>query len=264
MRRRLIVSVCLVLALLVGVTIYRKWAPPLPPASQNGLTSPSSSPPFATKEPERYQAKRITSFSESTGEGNPLHETLRTTVLIFRDGNQRREEYETVAAGPVAYLETLTGRFVLLPQEKLYADLNETSSDAKLSELQTDSQSIHSNYLLHESNFAPRYEKLGNETIDGRVTLKYRVTASLSTNATTVSERVIWVDEVLGLPVKTELVHREGVRSSNILMQLTEIRTEVDLTQFEIPSDYRKVNPSQIFALVASTGETIRGPKLQK
>lgn len=157
----------------------------------------------------------------------------------------------------------LTGRFVLLPQEKLYADLNETSGDDKLSKLEKDSESIHSNYLLHEGHFSPRYEKLGAETINGRQTMKYRVTSSLSTNAKTGNERIIWVDEVLDMPVKTELVQREGIRSSKVLTQLTEIRTEVDATQFKIPGDYRRVKAAQIFDLIARRAETIRAEKPQ-
>ena len=185
-------------------------------------------------------------------------------VRLVRDGTQRREEYETAAAGSVAYLESLRGRFVLLPADKLYADLSEASDEAKLSELQTDSESIQSNYIRHETNFAPRYDKLGNETIDGRQTLKYRVTAASFNNATAASERVIWVDEVLGMPVKTELIHREGMHSSRIVMQLTDIRTDVDLMQFEIPADYRKVNASQIFDLIATRAKTTDVEKPQK
>ena len=250
--------------MIVGLTIYKKWRPPVHPIPQTDPTSASSIPPFATKEPERYQATRINSFSESTGDGNTFNETRKTVVRLVRDGAQRREEYETVAGGWIAYLETFRGRFVLLPADKLYADLSEASDDAKLSELQTDSESMQSNYILHESNVAPRYEKLGNETIDGRQTVKYRVIVSRSNNATPANERVIWVDEVLGMPVKTELIDRQGMRSARVLVQLTDIRTDVDLTQFEIPGDYRKVKASQIFDLLASRAETTNGEKPQK
>ena len=130
-----------------------------------------------------------------------------------------------------------------------------------MGELQTHEQSIQSDYILHESNFAPGYEKLGNETIEGRQTVKYRVTASSSNDAIPASDRVIWVDEALGMPVKTDLVHREGMRSSRVLVQLTDIRTEVDLTQFEIPQDYRKVKASQIFDLIARRAETTQAER---
>jgi outer membrane lipoprotein-sorting protein len=123
---------------------------------------------------------------------------------------------------------------------------------------------MQSDYILHESNFEPGYEKLGIETIDGRQTVKYRVTASSSNDAIPASDRVIWVDEVLGMPVKTELIHREGMRSSRVQVQLTDIRTEVDLTQFEIPSDYRKVKASQIFDLIARGARTTPAEKPQE
>lgn len=196
-------------------------------------------------------------------EGNTFNEARKTSVRLVRNGTQRREEYETVAAGWVAYLETLKGRFVLLPAEKLYADLSEASGDPKLSELQTESQTMQSDYILHESNFAPSYEKLGSEAIDGRQTVKYRVTASSSNVAIPASERFIWVDEVLGMPIKTEFIQRGGKRSSRVLVQLTDIRSEVDLTQFDIPGDYRKVKASQILDLIAIRAATTRVEKPQ-
>lgn len=152
---------------------------------------------------------------------------------------------------------------MLLPSERLYADLSEASDGAQLNGLESDRENILANHLLHEADFLPRYERLGNETSNGRQTVKYRVTPA-STNAANGNERLIWVDEVLGMPVKTELVQREGVRTSRVLMQLTDIHTEVAATQFETPRDYRKVRASDIFALIESTAATMRGQKPEK
>ena len=53
-------------------------------------------PPFSTKEPERYQAARIvTTVEYRNGAADSAPETVITKVLIARDGEKRREEYNS-------------------------------------------------------------------------------------------------------------------------------------------------------------------------
>lgn len=219
----------------------------------------SSAPPFATKEPERYQATRTVTFTESaTNAATPVSETRTTRVLLARDGEQRREEYEAGALGTVIYLENQSGRFVLLPQAKLYADLETGSGEAGLSELKIESDSVSPDLLLHESTLTSRYQTLGAETIGGRATTKYHVTTTGETNATVVSETFIWIDEALGMLIKSESVHNDADRSTKALMELSDIRSDVDPKLFALPADYRKVAPSQIVAMIRQSANERR------
>jgi hypothetical protein len=67
----------------------------------------SSTPPFATKEPERYQATRVITTSQSVetvSEGGAESQTF-----IARDGDKRREDYESNAGEKVYYLQLPEG-----------------------------------------------------------------------------------------------------------------------------------------------------------
>jgi len=84
--------------------------------TQPSDTVVSSTPPFQTKEPERYRAVRTLTTVSAAGE------TLVTKTSVARDGEMRRHE-----SGKTVYLDIADGKFVLLPSEKVYADLTDQS-----------------------------------------------------------------------------------------------------------------------------------------
>ena len=65
----------------------------------------SSTPPFQTKEPERYSAVRTITVVNAKGE------TLVTKTSVARVGESRRHESE-VASNRVVYLDVPAGRIV--------------------------------------------------------------------------------------------------------------------------------------------------------
>ena len=171
--------------------------------------------------------------------------------MLARFGEQRREEYEAGPIGTIVYLENTGGRFVLLPQAKLYADANETD-DKERSQLNTESETISPDLLLNAQLPAIQYQKLGDELIAGRVTTKYRVI----TDSTSKNENFIWVDEQLGMPVASEYNGANANNSTRVSMQLQDIRTEVDPVTFALPAGYRKVAVSQIVDLIRARKAT--------
>jgi hypothetical protein len=189
---------------------------------------PSSAPPFQTKEPERYQATRIV----TTNEGGA------SQTFIARDGERRREEYEEGAGGRVAYLELPGARYVLLPAKKLYAELKtETGGGSVPPDFSPEK-------LLNESRPETVYERLGEENLDGRQMVKYRVTVRDPGAGRAPVETLVWVDERLGMPVKSETTS-SGARTT---MELRDVRETVDAGLFELPADYQKVSQEEIFA----------------
>jgi len=137
-----------------------------------------TTPPFSTKEPDRYQAIRISSF---TGPGSTENSSSWQTnqVLIARDGEKRREEYFAGASGQIVYLEVPAGRFIVLPANRLYADLSTASRESEQAnrpyDSPDDSPGLSPDQLLNEAHAPATYEKLGTETLAGRMTTKYRV-----------------------------------------------------------------------------------------
>ena len=196
----------------------------------------SSTPPFQTKEPERYRATRTITTMTSADE----EEIIKTAIA--RDGELRREE--TDAGGQrVVYLNLPEGRFVLLPEEKVFADA--TNLEHRESGVETDGESESSpDRLLHTDPIATTYHRLGQESLNGRNTQKYRVVVNSSTSANVSgSETVVWIDEVLQMPIKSEM---KSVDGTSWKMELTDIVLEVDPTVFHIPEDYKKIVFSEL------------------
>jgi outer membrane lipoprotein-sorting protein len=204
--------------------------------NQSPDTVVSSTPPFQTKEPERYRAVRtITTV-------NPAGESLVTKTSIARDGESRRHE-STVASKTVVYLDVPQGKFVLLPDERVYADLtdeNRTSGDKDDEELEVSPER-----LLHTEVGSTSYQKLGSELIAGRNANKYRIVVVNNSAAGNVSqsETLMWIDEALQMPIRSETKSADGTR---VTMELSEIKLEVDKDLFKIQEDYKKLTLTEL------------------
>jgi outer membrane lipoprotein-sorting protein len=200
-------------------------------ASENSTdTVVSSTPPFQTKEPDRYRAIRNVTVVAANGQ------TVTSKNLIARDGDSRRAESQ-VGSKTIAYLERPEGKFVLLPDEKIYAAV---TPDATLPTNQ-DPEALERSPegLLHADTGNTTYQKLGREAIGQRGTDKYRVVVNAPSAANvSVSETLIWIDEALKMPIKSETKSADGTR---VLMELLDISTQVDNVLFQIPKDYQKV-----------------------
>ncbi len=226
-RRRSSALLSLSLCLLM-VAACRSASEPSANETPSTDTVVSTTPPFPTREPERYYATRTITIVTANGE------TVVTKTLIAKDGPSRREESE-VASQRMVYLETPAGRFVILPEKKVYAAVStedEAALDAETEESSPDR-------LLHLEPINTSYQVLGTEVLAGRNTRKYRVTVNNSPSGNvSQNETLIWVDETLSMPVKSETKSADGARTT---MELSEIATNPDLALFQIPTGYEKI-----------------------
>ena len=202
---------------------------PINSANTSSETVVSSTPPFQTKEPDHYRATRTITITTAAGE------TRVTRTLIAKVGELRR--YESVTADDadkrIVYLYILEGRFVLLPGEKIYTDLA-LNNDA----VPTEQDDTTPEALLHSDNISTSYQKIGPESIGGRNTTKYRIVVNNSTAGNvSVSETLIWIDDLLHMPIRSETRSAEG---GKVVMELSNIRLEVDQSVFQIPPDYKR------------------------
>lgn len=199
-----------------------------PPAKQSSDTIVSSTPPFQTKEPESYQAVRTITTVNAAGE------TVVTKTAIARDGELRRHE-----SGKLVYLDATQGKFVLLPAEKVYADLTDQSPVAA-----DQADEVSPEGLLHEETESTSYQKLGAESIGGRNANKYRIVVNSSAGpSVSQSETVMWIDEALQMPVRSETKSADGTR---VTMELSEIKLDVAKESFTVPKDYQKLTFSEL------------------
>jgi len=190
----------------------------------------SATPPFQTKEPERYRATRTITTVTATGE------TTITRNTIARDGELRRDETE-MWQRRVVYLYLPEGKFLLVPDEKLLVDL--TKTDGAEAPGIDDASESSPDRLLHTDPIATTYQQIATETINGRTAQKYRVVVNSSTGTNvSVNETLIWIDDALHMPVKSETTSSDGKR---VMMELSEISLDVDRGVFQIPEGYEKI-----------------------
>jgi outer membrane lipoprotein-sorting protein len=196
----------------------------------------SSTPPFQTKEPEQYQAVRTITFTDSSGK------PVVTKTVIARYGELRRDTTESGSNQEIVLLDSDQGRLILLPQAKIYSEANggtpsEVNPDPQLVETSPDR-------LLHSEPSITTYQKLGTESVSGREATKYRVVVNISAAGNvSSSETLIWVDEILGMPIKSETKAGDG---SSILMEMSNIVLEVDKGLFQIPPGYERVANAEL------------------
>ncbi len=194
----------------------------------------STTPPFQTKEPDRYRATRTITIVTPNGQKSV------NKVLLAKDGELRRSEFTDDGT---VYLETPQGRFVLLPGANTYADL---AAEKQIGSVQ-DGEVIGispEGFLHSDTSTTTNYQSLGSETVEGRSTNKYRVVVNGSSgNNVSLSETLIWIDGNLNMPIKSETKSAEGAL---VTVLLSEVSLEVDKSMFQIPEGYEKVTFSEL------------------
>ena len=229
----IILRLVAVSVVLLVVTACSSQNKNLASATPSPDTVVSSTPPFQTKEPEHYSAVRtITANAEGR--------TVITKAYVARDGESSRYE-STGAPKNTIYLTTPQGTFFLLPDEKVYADVtdqSQISADPTEEELKSSPDA-----LVNTDGGNTSYQKLGNEVIGGRNTIKYRIVVNSSAPANvSQSETLMWIDEALQMPIKSE-TKSDGMR---VTMEISEIKLDVDKSLFVIPQDYKKVTFTEL------------------
>ena len=227
-----LVAVCVVL---LAIASCRSQNESLTNATPSPDTVVSTTPPFQTKEPERYHAVRTITVVNAEGQ------TLVTKTSVARDGDSRRHE-STLAAKTMVYLDVPEGKFVLLPDEKVYADVtdqSQISADPNEEGLQSSPDA-----LVHGDEGSTSYQKLGAEAIAGRNANKYRIVVNSPAPANvSQSETLMWIDEALQMPIRSETKSADGTR---VTMEVSELKLDVDKSSFSIPEGYQKLNFTEL------------------
>lgn len=214
----------LILLFVLASTSCRVSNEPAINSNSSPETVVSTTPPFQTREPDRYQATRTITVITAKGE-----KTV-TKNLIARDGPLRREESESVV-----YLELLEGRFVMLPDQQVYAAVTEEDPIPS-----NEDDENFPDLLLHTDPISATYQLLRTETIGGRNAKVYRIVVNNhAAENVTQNETLMWIDETLTIPVKSETTSADGTRT---VMELTDVVLAPEKQLFQIPSNYEKIS----------------------
>lgn len=185
--------------------------------------------------------------------------------LIARDGEKRRTDDELSWGMKVTYLQLASVHYTLLPEKKIYAEDKFYDIADAMSEPKSTSPDFSADKLVNQSNDGARYEQLGTEEINGRATMKYRITivryAGQDDSRTTVN--LIWIDESLGMPIKSEITTTSSGTHiiSKYSMELRDIKQEVDQSIFALPTDYKKVSYDELSREMTNSALNSTGTK---
>jgi hypothetical protein len=97
-------------------------------------------------------------------------------------------------------------------------------------------------------------ERVGEETMNNRTVFKYRVAGRAQTQSSAgqvQGESFIYVDKDTGLPLRVEGFtassgNVQGVSGGNIVVEMHDLKTDVDPTQFELPQGFRQITPEEV------------------
>jgi hypothetical protein len=227
------------------------------PANVNANSSPVQTSAIAAKEPDKYRATLV--FSAETEKGEKTIGLPTISAEVARSGADRRVSFKLPDGSDLIYIEQAGKHIVVAPARKQYAELTPEATGFQLQKLMTPGQIV--SYLEKVKGV----ERVGEETLNGRVADKYRYsnTTNTSTAAGQVStEAFVFVDKETGLPLKSELYSEgsgnvQGVKGVKILAEMRDISTTVDDSLFQVPAGMNKVPPEQVRAQIDAITNTV-------
>jgi hypothetical protein len=199
-----------------------------------------------TREPDKYRAT-INLKLEATGQQQNIS-TPPMAAEFARDGANRRLSF-TIPGEEIIYLDQQDKRIVILPKRRQYAELTPQSTGFEVPSVMTPGQ------IVNQLKASNSYQLVGDDQWAGRPVTKYRYasTTQTNTNAGEVkTEAFLYIDKDTGLPIRSETLSQstsgnvQGYTGLKLIQEITNIQKEVDPKLFEVPADFKKVDPEQI------------------
>lgn len=212
--------------------------PPAPPAV--------SALPFSTKEPALYQAEIVISLPGTPAANAPDDDAAGQKYFVARDGEKRRTDYELSPKETMSVLEDEGGKtIVLLPQKKCSAEEKAAAGSAAPTQGESFTDFLTSGRLAE--NIPTNFESLGKETIGGQALAKFRVRYEKTNGVESISEALVWVDEELGMPVRTEFYTlKDGQKTNPVTTEFRNIKLSVDAGVFNKPDGCQNISAGEM------------------
>ena len=203
-------------------------------------------------EPTEYQANVSVKLEAL---GNQQKTTMPTlNARVARKGNDRWMEFRMPAGGRVVYLDKAGTNYLILPDMKQYAELNQDSLGFEVRRMMMPGE------IVQQVKTVPGVQRVGEEKYNGRDVIKYRygaVTDTQSQAGQVATESFLYVDKQTGLPLHSETVSQsqtggnvQGYSGLRIITEITDINTTTTPDMFAEPTGFQKVENEQIRAQV--------------
>jgi len=198
------------------------------------------------KEPDKYSATMVATLA--TAGQQPLKGEAQ--IKVERNGADRRYSITLPLYGELIFLDKADKRYVVMPARKQYAELTEDLTGVNMDQV----RAMTPGQLVAFVERQQGVERVGEETLNNRPAIKYKVAGRAQTQTTAgqvQGESYIYVDKETGLPLRIEGFGQstgnvQGVTGGQIVVETRDLKTDVNPSDFEIPQDYAKLTPEQV------------------
>ncbi len=199
-----------------------------------------------TKEPDQYQAMVSLTF-ETSGSNHAATKPLRAEVA--RNGADRKMEFALTGGERFIYLTKDGKQYLISPNRKQIAELNKESLGFDVKNLMLPEQ------IVNQVKALEGVEMVGEEKVDGRDAIRYNYGSKTDTQTKAgevTTESFILVDKATGLPLRSitdassQQGSVQGVTGIRFVTQISDIRETAEPALFEVPTDYKEVQPEEI------------------
>ncbi len=212
-----------------------------------------------SKEPEKYSATMV--LTAATAGQQP--QAAKTEVKVARNGSDRRYSIDTKipTVGEIIFLDKADKRYLILPARKQYAELTAELTGFDVGRSMTPGQLVA--YVSRQQGV----ERVGDETLNNRPAVKYRLAGKTQTSTTAgevAGETFIYVDKETGLPLRVEGFGQstgnvQGVSGGRAVIETRDLKTEVNPSDFELPQGYSQITPEQLKQQTAQLMQFVQG-----
>ena len=198
------------------------------------------------KEPDKYSATMVATLA-TAGQQQLKGEAQ---IKVERNGADRRYSITLPLYGELIFLDKADKRYVVMPARKQYAELTEELTGVNMDQVRAMTPSQLVAFVERQQGV----ERVGEETLNNRQAIKYKVAGRAQTQTTAgqvQGESYIYVDKETGLPLRIEGFGQstgnvQGVSGGQIVVETHDLKTDVNPSDFEIPQDYAKLTPEQV------------------
>ena len=199
-----------------------------------------------SKEPDKYSATMVLTAATS----GQQQQAAKTEIKVARNGSDRRYSIDTriPTVGEIIFLDKADKRYLILPARRQYAELTADLTGFDVGRSMTPGQLVA--YVSRQQGV----QLVGNETLNNRPAKKYRYAGRSQTSTTAgevAGETYIYVDRDTGLPLRVEGFGQsagnvQGVSGGRAVLETTNLKTEVNPADFELPQGYSQITPEQL------------------
>ncbi|MEP6903333.1 MAG: hypothetical protein ABJA66_16515 [Actinomycetota bacterium] len=201
-----------------------------------------------TKEPDQYQAI-VQLKLEATGEQKTAAMPA-ISANVARNAADRRMEFNLPNGDKVVYLDKAGTTYMILPNRKQYAILDKESLGFDVRQLLMPEQ------IVNQLKTVKGVERVGEENVNGRQAIRYRygtVTNTQTKAGQVETESFFLIDKETGLPLHSETVSQsqgnvQGLKGLRIITEMSDIKTQTTPELFTVPTDFQKMDPTQVKA----------------